>query len=54
VESVRRLKASGIARFIEVGSGSVLMGLCRGIEPSLRGAKFGAPADLEKVLALVA
>jgi [acyl-carrier-protein] S-malonyltransferase len=52
VESIRRLKQSGIARFIEVGSGSVLMGLCRGIEPSLRGAKFGVPADLEKVLAL--
>jgi len=54
VESVRRLKECGIARFVEVGPGSVLMGLCRGIEPSLQGAKFGAPADLEKVLALAA
>jgi [acyl-carrier-protein] S-malonyltransferase len=54
VESVRRLKQHGMARFVEVGSGSVLMGLCRGIEPSLQGAKFGAPADLEKVLSLAA
>jgi len=50
VESVRRLKERGIVRFIEVGPGSVLMGLCRGIEPGLQGAKFGAPGDLEKVL----
>jgi len=54
VEAVRRLKECGIARFVEAGPGSVLMGLCRGIEPSLQGAKFGAPADLEKVLALAA
>jgi len=52
VESVRQLKDSGIGRFVEVGPGSVLMGLCRSIEPGLQGAKFGAPADLEKVLAL--
>ncbi len=52
VESVRRLKQKGVGRFIEAGPGSVLMGLCRGIEPSLQGARFGAPADLEKVLAL--
>jgi [acyl-carrier-protein] S-malonyltransferase len=54
VESVRRLKQRGIGRFIEVGPGSVLTGLCRSIEPSLQGAKFGTPADLEKVLALTA
>jgi len=52
VESVRRLKQEGVGRFIEAGPGSVLMGLCRGIEPSLQGAKFGAPTDLEKVLEL--
>jgi [acyl-carrier-protein] S-malonyltransferase len=50
VESVHRLKQRGIHSFIEVGAGSVLMGLCRSIDSSLRGAKFGTPGDLEKVM----
>jgi [acyl-carrier-protein] S-malonyltransferase len=53
-ETVGALKRNGIARFVEVGPGSVLMGLCRSIEPGLRGTKFGEPADLEKLLALAA
>ena len=52
VESIRQLKAQGINLFIEVGPGSVLTGLCRAVEPTLQGAKFCAPADLEKVQAL--
>jgi [acyl-carrier-protein] S-malonyltransferase len=52
VESVRRLKQRGVQSFIEVGAGSVLMGLCRSIDAGLRGAKFGAPGDLEKVMDL--
>lgn len=52
VESVRRLKQQGIQKFIEVGPGSVLMGLSRSIDPSLSGAKFGGPGDLDKVLDL--
>lgn len=48
-KSVRRLVAEGVTRFVEVGAGSVLMGLCRAIDQTLTGAKFGEPADLEKV-----
>jgi [acyl-carrier-protein] S-malonyltransferase len=49
VESVRYLAAQGVARSIEVGAGSVLTGLVRSIEPGLAAAKFGEPADLEKL-----
>ena len=49
--SVHALAGRGIQRFIEVGPGSVLIGLCRNIEPSLRGAKFGEPADLNPLVA---
>src|SRR4051794_10457316 len=52
-ETIRLLVARGSKRFIEVGAGSVLTGLCRSIEPSLRGVKFGEPGDLEKVKALM-
>jgi [acyl-carrier-protein] S-malonyltransferase len=49
VESVRHLAAQGVGRVIEVGTGSVLTGLARAIEPSLTAAKFGEPGDLEKL-----
>ncbi|MDE3168018.1 MAG: ACP S-malonyltransferase, partial [Acidobacteriota bacterium] len=48
-ESVRALAAAGATRFIEVGPGAVLTGLLRAIDPALTGAKFGEPADLEKL-----
>ena len=48
-DSVRELAKQGVTRFVEVGPGSVLMGLCRNIDPTLTGMKFGEPADLEKV-----
>jgi [acyl-carrier-protein] S-malonyltransferase len=48
-DSVRLMKKNGIARFVEVGPGTVLIGLCRAIDPALQGVKFGEPADLEKV-----
>jgi [acyl-carrier-protein] S-malonyltransferase len=47
--SIRYLAGQGVARYIEVGAGSVLTGLLRNIDPSLAGAKFGEPADLEKL-----
>lgn len=47
--SIRRLASLGATRFIETGPGGVLTGLCRQIEPTLKGVKFGEPADLEKV-----
>ena len=49
-DSVRAIIKTGINQFIEVGAGSVLVGLCRAIDPSFRGLKFGAPDDLESVL----
>jgi [acyl-carrier-protein] S-malonyltransferase len=52
-ESVRALAAKGVARFVEVGPGSVLTGLCRSIDSNLKGARFGESADLEKVRALL-
>jgi [acyl-carrier-protein] S-malonyltransferase len=48
-ESIRVLAGAGAARFIEAGAGGVLTGLLRNIDPGLTGAKFGEPADLEKL-----
>jgi len=53
-ESITRLAASGVTRFIEVGAGSVLTGLLRSIDASLSGAKFGEAADWEKLAAAAA
>ena len=50
-ESIRHLAAQGVGRFFEVGAGGVLTGLLRSIDPSLRGFRFGEPADLEKLSA---
>ena len=52
-ESIRLLTSQGVKRFVEVGAGSVLLGLCRGIDPGLQGVKFGEPTDLEKVKTLL-
>ena len=50
-ESIRYLAAQGVERFVEVGAGGVLTGLLRSIEASLRGSRFGEPADWEKLSA---
>jgi len=47
VEIIRRLASRGVGRCLEVGAGSVLTGLLRGIEPGLTALKFGEPADLD-------
>jgi [acyl-carrier-protein] S-malonyltransferase len=52
-DSVRELAKRGVSRFVEVGPGNVLVGLCRSIDPSLKGVSFGGPADLDKVKALL-
>ena len=52
-DSIQELARQGIQRFVEVGPGSVLLGLCRKIDPLLNGAKFGEPADLDKVKELL-
>ena len=49
-ESIAYLASQGVTRFIEVGPGSVLTGLLRGIDPALAGLKFGEAADGEKLL----
>jgi [acyl-carrier-protein] S-malonyltransferase len=51
-DSVRLLRSLGVERFVEVGAGAVLCGLVRSIDPAARCAKFGDPADWEKVTAL--
>jgi [acyl-carrier-protein] S-malonyltransferase len=48
-DSIRHLASQGVQRFIEVGAGGVLTGLLRSIDPSLKGLRFGEPADLEKI-----
>jgi len=48
-ESMRYLASQGVTRAVEVGPGSVLTGLLRGIEPPIVGFKFGEPGDLEKL-----
>lgn len=52
-DTIRFLVHRGIGRFVEVGAGSVLTGLCRSIDSTLQGAKFGEPADMEKVQSLL-
>jgi [acyl-carrier-protein] S-malonyltransferase len=49
LESIRYLSSQGVARCIEVGAGAVLTGLLKTIDPNVAGAKFGEPADLDKL-----
>jgi [acyl-carrier-protein] S-malonyltransferase len=49
VEVIRYVAGKGVRRFVETGSGAVLTGLLRAIDPSLAGLKFGEPGDLEKL-----
>jgi [acyl-carrier-protein] S-malonyltransferase len=53
-DTIRKIARMGVTKVIEVGAGSVLVGLTRQIEPSLKAAKFGEPADLEKAENLIA
>lgn len=48
-ESMSYLTRQGVTRAVEVGAGSVLVGLLRGVEPPIAGFKFGEPGDLEKL-----
>ena len=49
-ETIRYLEEQGVARFVEVGAGGVLIGLLRSINPMLQAAKFGTPEDLDKAI----
>jgi len=48
-ETIALLASKGVTRFIEVGSGAVLTGLLKNIDPALTGLKFGEAADWEKL-----
>jgi len=48
-ESIVLLASRGVTRFIEVGSGAVLTGLLRNIDPALSGVKFGEASDWDKL-----
>lgn len=45
-ETIQKLAAEGISTFVEVGSGTVLLGLIRRIEPTATTYPLGTPADL--------
>jgi [acyl-carrier-protein] S-malonyltransferase len=49
LETIRYVAGKGVRRFVEIGSGAVLTGLLRSIDPGLIGLKFGEPGDLEKL-----
>jgi [acyl-carrier-protein] S-malonyltransferase len=51
LDSVRYLGAQGVERFIEVGPGTVLIGLIRTILPNVCCDSFGEAAHLEKLSA---
>jgi len=50
-ESMRFLSAQGVSKCFEVGAGSVLCGLLRGIDPNIHTVKFGEAEDCEKAVA---
>jgi [acyl-carrier-protein] S-malonyltransferase len=50
VDTIGYLASQGVTRFLEVGSGSVLTGLLRSIDPSLTGVAIGEPGDLDKLV----
>ncbi|MDQ2900106.1 MAG: ACP S-malonyltransferase [Acidobacteriota bacterium] len=52
-ESMNYLAAQSVDRFIEVGPGTVLAGLIRGILPGAKCVSFGEAGDLEKVRELL-
>jgi len=49
-ESVQGMIGSGTRHFVEVGSGSVLIGLVRRIDSSVTGQALGNPSDFENLL----
>jgi malonyl CoA-acyl carrier protein transacylase len=49
--AVRRLASEGVTTYVEVGPGTVLGGLVKKIHPDARITHFGAPDDLDVVMA---
>ncbi len=50
-DTIRRLTASGVRTFLELGSGSVLTGLLRRIEPTARGIALDTVESFEQLAA---
>jgi [acyl-carrier-protein] S-malonyltransferase len=50
-ESIIWLGASGVTRFVEIGSGKVLSGLCKRIVPDAKAASVGKPDDVKALAA---
>jgi [acyl-carrier-protein] S-malonyltransferase len=49
-ESVRWLYAQGVTTFVEVGTGAVLAGLVKRIEPEAVTMPLGNPSDVEALI----
>jgi [acyl-carrier-protein] S-malonyltransferase len=48
-ESVQEMARLGVTTFVEIGSGSVLVGLVKRIDEQANGIVLGKPADFEKL-----
>jgi [acyl-carrier-protein] S-malonyltransferase len=53
-QAVQSLVADGVDVFIELGSGGVLAGLIKRIDPDVRSISVGSPAELEAALEVTA
>jgi [acyl-carrier-protein] S-malonyltransferase len=50
-ECVTYMTANGVTHFYEIGSGKVLAGLAKRIDPSVSAVSIGSPADIDAALA---
>ena len=50
-ECVMYMTANGVTHFYEIGSGKVLAGLAKRIDPSVNAVSIGSPADIDAALA---
>ena len=50
-ESIVWLAANGVTRFVEIGSGKVLSGLCKRIAPDAKAISIGAPDEVRALAA---
>jgi [acyl-carrier-protein] S-malonyltransferase len=48
---VRRLASEGVTTYVEVGSGTVLSGLVKKIQPDASVMTFGSPENLDAIVA---
>jgi [acyl-carrier-protein] S-malonyltransferase len=51
---VQTLVADGIDVFVELGSGGVLAGLIKRIDPGVRALSIGTPAELSSAMEVMA